>query len=103
LSEPRWQCSLININDTLFIVGGENGPADSSLFDNPEKVVLTIERYVPTDYEGTLMSTPTLSTSAISPNENSAFIFAPIALAIGIGVIFCILFMLRRAQEGSNR
>ncbi len=99
LPEPRWQCSLVNINDTLFIVGGENGPADSSLFDDPGKVVLDIERYIPTGYEGILSLTPALSPSAISTIEDPASLFVTIALAIGIGVIFCVFLIFKRTQK----
>ncbi len=106
MPQPRWQCSVVNVNDTLLVVGGENGPADSSFYNNPEKVekiVLEIEKYFPTDYEGTLSLTPTLSASALLPDENTYSLFATIALAIGFGIIFCILFILKRTRRESNR
>jgi len=79
LPEPRWRCSLVNINDTLFVVGGENGPASDASFDNPGKVLLDIARYVPTGYEGAL--------SATDPQDQSGplqlFPYLPIAVASG--------------------
>lgn len=99
LPEPRWQCSLVNINDTLFVVGGENGPADDSYYDSPEKVVLDIERYIPTGYEGVLLPTATPDPSGLTQVGNMDFLFVSIVLVIILVIIFSSLLMYRRNRK----
>ena len=99
LPEPRWQCSLVNIDDTLFVVGGENGPNDDSLFDDPEKVVLDIERYIPIGYEGVLFPTATPDPSGLTQVGNIDFLFVSIALVIVLVIIFSSLLIYRRNRK----
>src|SRR4030042_6233837 len=98
LPEPRWQCSLLNINDTLFVVGGENGPDTGDLFDNPEKVVLEIDRYIPSGYEGSLApiatETPTMVPKPPATQETfPAQLVATVSIAViavvivGVGLL----------------
>ncbi|XHH09543.1 MAG: Kelch repeat-containing protein [Candidatus Bathyarchaeia archaeon] len=99
LPQPRWQCTLINVNDTLIIVGGENGPADSSLFDNPEKIVLDIERYVPTGYQDILPSAVPQDTSGSLQPENTNYLYLTIAPAIILAITFTALLIFRSKRK----
>jgi hypothetical protein len=93
LPEPRWKCSLVNINDTLFVVGGENGPDTSDYFDNPEKVVLEIDRYIPSGYEGSLLPTPSPSPTA---EPLSASLGIIIAVSVTIATLALVVIILAK-------
>jgi hypothetical protein len=83
LLEPRWFCSLINVNDSLFAVGGLNGPADSGMsqYHSPEKVVLSIDKYIPVGCEANSPPTPYPS---LTPNipELSWLIVVPLLFSV---------------------
>jgi len=103
LPEPRWHCSLVNINDTLFVVGGENGPADTALFSNPEKVVLEIGRYIPRGYEMDLLPTVSPPTSTVTHAGNSFILFPIASTAVLVVVIFFLLFFRRHRKTTNNK
>jgi N-acetylneuraminic acid mutarotase len=100
LPEPRWRCSLVNINDTLFVVGGENGPADDALFDNPEKVVLEIDKYVTSSEANSLLSP---SSTLITPSNvdviSSLFSYLLVTATIVILVIIVSGLFFRRQRK----
>jgi N-acetylneuraminic acid mutarotase len=98
LPEPRWRCSLVNVNDTILVVGGENGPDDSASFDNPEKVVLAIERYIPAEYKGTLPSTDSSDTSGLTQAKNTDWLLILSALII-VTVTFGSLYVFKQTRK----
>jgi N-acetylneuraminic acid mutarotase len=98
LPEPRWRCSLVNVNDTLLVVGGENGADTSESFDNPEKVLLDIERYIPTEYKGTLAPTADPDTSGLTQPKISDWILILIAVAI-VTVTFSSLYVFKQRRK----
>lgn len=76
LPEPRYSCTLINVNDSLFAIGGVNGTG-GSVGSLAERVVLDIDKYSPTGYATSLStpspsitSTPSSSTPTASPTPS---------------------------------
>jgi len=102
LPEPRWRCSLVNINDTLFVVGGENGPASDASFDNPGKVVLDIERYIPTGYEG--VSSPTGTSEQSGPWAPAWLPVAAVSAAVvAVVAVAAVVYLKKRGVPKVER
>jgi N-acetylneuraminic acid mutarotase len=85
LLEPRWRCSLVNVNDSLFVVGGENGPDNDSSFDNPEKVIVEIDRY------SSELNSPLNSLTVTPSNKDSVTPFSNYLPVISIILILAIV------------
>lgn len=104
LPEPRWKCSLVNINDTLFVVGGENGPDDASYYDSPEKVILEIDRYIPSGYKGNIVPIATETPTMVpKPYDATINFISTLFLVFAILAILIAGFLLSYRRHRKTR